>query len=189
LVVGRQPFEFDATEEAPNDMAKYPDPARSRFALTAALLILPCFIVTIAAESSVDLTSFSVSFTPQSSDLLPDQLRSRLERYDEFTRGTDAIPDVLRVALMDLNSDGVNEYLVLSSQPYSGGPALYVFELREGSFIEIGSCQGGIKLGAPKNGYLEIQCTSRGGAESYRRSYLNYEEDRYVVTKVVEVQP
>ena len=116
-----------------------------------------------------------VTFRSTDTATLPSGVREALLRLDEFTQGKSQLPAALVVARIDLNADGVEEFIVQSAQTYSGGPRIFVFEQHDARFVEIADAQGSMYLGPRVNGYFQIVNQSRVGGGEYTRELLQYE--------------
>jgi hypothetical protein len=121
---------------------------------------------------------------PVATGTLPKLLRDALLAHDEFSQGTDKLPDMLRVARIDLNGDGSPEYIVDSNQPYSGGTAHIIFERQKSGYESIAYFQGGFHLAARVNGYYQICGIGRGGGGNFSYYVLRYRRGEYCVHKV-----
>jgi len=106
---------------------------------------------------------------------LPHLLREALLAQDEFSRGTDTLPETLVIRSIDLNSDGSPEYIVDSRQGYSGGTAHIIFERQQVGYESIGYFQGGIRYLAPRvNGFYQIVVVVREGSYVLRYTSGEY---------------
>ena len=149
------------------------------------LAILLSCVVTAAAEPKEPELPKSV--VPESklqrasieTAKLPKLLREALLAEDEFSQGTDKLPETLFVSRIDLNGDGSLEYIVESRQSYSGGTAHVVFERRKNNYESIGYFQGGFHLAARANGYYQICGTSRGGGGNFTYYVLRFARGEY----------
>jgi hypothetical protein len=106
-------------------------------------------------------------FTRVQTATLPDLLRDRA-RYSERMSSERklTLPESLEVARIDLNGDGVDEFVLRSPQELSGGPLQHVFQRWSthpksrpedpDSFQPIASIQGSLYFGARVNGYFQI---------------------------------
>ena len=118
---------------------------------------------------------------------LPKLLRVALLAQDEFSQGTDKLPDNLYVARLDLNGDGSPEYIVDSKQPYSGGTAHLIFERQKNSCESIAYFQGGFHLATRINGYYQICGVARGGGGHFTYYILRYNRGEYRTHKETHV--
>ena len=109
----------------------------------------------------------------------PELLRKALREQDEFSRGTDTLPETLVIRAIDLNGDGSVEYIVDSRQRYSGGTAHIIFERRRSGYESIGYFQGGIRYLAQRvNGYYQIVARVREGSYLLRYAGGEYRPAR-----------
>jgi len=113
-------------------------------------------------------------------DRLPDMLRNAFTASDEFTQERGVLPDTLPVCRIDLNDDGVPEYIVTSPHGYRGGSMKVVFQQRRNGFHEIATFQAGFYLATRANGYYQI-VTNIGEkhGEQYAPHVLRYAHGEY----------
>jgi hypothetical protein len=161
-----------------------------------ALAIASCCLVgcTSDSPSPVTLSPWS-DWSAYGSDLhfvfeetasLPAALQSELMHRDEFIQGGSSLPATLGIARVDLNADNVDEFVVKSPQPYSGGPAMEIFRRDHEKFSWIGGMQGMIRLGPSLAGYREIESMSRAGGGSYTRVRQRFEEGQYQMVRIAD---
>jgi hypothetical protein len=153
-----------------------------------AVVVLFACVAAGAAQEAWPPRVADVVFRPVDANALPDLLRSALRSYDAFTRGSDSLPASLRVSGVDLNGDSVEEFIVQSPEPYSGGPMLYVFARRDGRFVVIADAQGTVYLGPRENGYAVLVSQSRGGARRVTRIIQRYDGTRYRVVRIADYE-
>jgi hypothetical protein len=165
---------------------------RKRFSRSLQLLFAIGLQVTAFGQQPWPAHAAEATFMPLQTASLPEALRGALLMQDEFSQGKNRLPESLSTARIDLNADRVDEFIVESSQSYSGGPRFYVFERRGSTFVRIADSQGTIYFGPRVNGYFEIVSQSRAGGGEYTRALQRYEGDRYHTIRVADyrqVQP
>lgn len=95
------------------------------------------------------------------------------------------IPEHVYIAEIDLNADGRPEMFV--EVPILGGSGGAFFEIlstKDGkSYDCVGGFQGGARFLIPKNGWLQIQGSSRGGGGHFTRYLMTFIKDKYEVTR------
>jgi hypothetical protein len=164
---------------------------RSRRLLLASAIVIAnltalCIAPFALAEQPWPAKARGAAFISERTAALPASLRTALLQTDEFTQGRDRLPESLKVWRVDLNGDAMNEFIIQSPQPYSGGPMLYVFEERQRRFIVFGEAQGDLYIAARTNGYADIVATSRAGSEAYTRVLLRYDNGKYLAVRIAD---
>ena len=116
--------------------------------------------------------------------VLPEALREALVSFDEFSQGTDTLPETLEVIRCDLNRDGVPEFIVASPASYSGGTARVIYQRSKDGFRDIAYIQGVFHLVERRNGYFQIECWGRAGGGQLTRTLERYERGRYRLARI-----
>jgi len=145
-------------------------------------------IVPALAEKPWPANIAEPQFASTATKDLPAGLQKALLTYDDFQQGTCELPDELQVCHVQLKSDGPVDYVVGVPQGFSGGPEIYIFEPRDGKFVEICFEQGLRYFGPRVNGYYQIICQSRGGAGAEVRSLLQFLNGRYRPVRMTDYQ-
>lgn len=115
---------------------------------------------------------------------LPAALRDALLSFDEFTNGTEKLPETLEVCRIDLNRDGAPEYIVASPASYSGGTARVIYQPTKNGYRDIAYIQGGFHLAERHSGYYQIECWGRAGGGQLTRTLERYERGRYRLARI-----
>ena len=154
--------------------------------MKASFLLLLFFSTWAFAEKPWPKRVKDAKFAQLSADSLPEKLRESLQGFDEFSQGGDHLSETYSVCRIDLNGDGIDEFIVQSNQSYSGGSMMYIFTLRKGRFIEIGDLQGGIYFAAKINGFHQIVSEGRAGGGMFTRTLDRYEKGRYRIVRIAD---
>ena len=95
------------------------------------------------------------------------------------------VPEQVYIAKMDLNGDGRPEIFVeVPGLGGSGGAFFEILSTKNGkSYKSVGGFQGGVRFLIPKNGWLQIQGSSRGGGGHFTRYLMTFIKDKYEVTR------
>jgi hypothetical protein len=115
---------------------------------------------------------------------LPKGLREALLSFDEFTQGTEKLPQTLEVIRIDLNTDGAPEYFVWSPSGYSGGTVRLIFQRSKNGYRDIAYIQGGFQLSERYNGFYRIECWAHAGGGELTRTLERYERGRYRLVRI-----
>ena len=85
----------------------------------------------------------------------------------------------------DFNHDGIAEYIIESSEPFSGGAEHTVFQLRHGRWRQIATWQGGVLILVHRtDGYNDIELWSRAGGGEFSRIIERYKQGRYHTVRI-----
>ncbi|MBK1884645.1 hypothetical protein JIN85_19675 [Luteolibacter pohnpeiensis] len=97
----------------------------------------------------------------------------------------EVIPEQVYIATMDLNGDGRLEIFVeVPILGGSGGAYYEILSTKDGkAYNSVGGFQGGVRFLIPKNGWLQIQGSSRGGGGHFTRYLMTFLKDEYEVTR------
>ena len=85
--------------------------------------------------------------------------------------------DVYETGRIDLNGDGIQEQLVITSGGGTGGPAWYIARLSGEKLSE--EMQGRLWIVPGKSEYPDLLVRSRCGGEDYQTSLLRYDGEKY----------
>ena len=85
--------------------------------------------------------------------------------------------DVYETGRIDLNGDGIQEQLVITSGGGTGGPVWYIARLSGEKLSE--EMQGRLWIVPGKSEYPDLLVRRRCGGEEYHTSYLRYNGEKY----------
>ena len=89
--------------------------------------------------------------------------------------------DVYETGRIDLNGDGIQEQLVITSGGGTGGPVWYLACLSGEKLSE--EMQGRLWIVPGKSEYPDLLVRCRCGGEEYQTSLLRYDGERYFLQK------
>ena len=95
------------------------------------------------------------------------------------------MPEQVYIARMDLNGDGRPEIFVEVPVLGGSGGAFYeILSTKDGkSYDSVGGFQGGVQFLIPKDGWLQIQGSSRGGGGHVTRYLMTFTKKCYEITR------
>ena len=85
--------------------------------------------------------------------------------------------DVYETGRIDLNGDGIQEQLVITSGGGTGGPIWYLARLSGEKLSE--EMQGRLWIVPGKSGYPDLQVRYKCGGEEYHTTVLRYDGEKY----------
>ena len=155
--------------------------------LVPAAVLLLVSSATVSAQTAWPkraVPDSKLRFQSVATSTLPKKLREAFLSFDEFSQGSETLPESLEVCRLDLNRDGSPEYFVASTQSYSGGTARVIYQQHKNGYRDIAYIQGGFHLVARHNSYYQIECWGRAGGGQFTRTLERFERGRYRISRI-----
>jgi len=151
-------------------------------------LILVLSALSALAEQPWPTKEAEATFSAEDSACLPKKLQAVLLTFDDYGRGTGALPDQLQVCRVHLTKGGPIDFIVMVPDGFSGGPDVHFFKPDGTKFIEIGCVQALRYFGPRIDGYYQLITQGNGGAGAQLRILWRFKNGRYHAVRATDYQ-